>query len=244
LRRETATGTGWRRYTHDGYGEAAGGAPYTGSGGAGRCWPLLALERAHYELAAGNRAEAERLLKVVAGQASDAGMLSEQIWDADDIPECELFNGRPTGSAMPLVWAHAEALKLIRSLHDGQVFDTPPQTVARYLDPDNPAPVSPFTPWRLDLRTAILPEGKRLRIEIPDASIVQWRVDDELVAKTTETRDTGLGIHVADLPTEALTEGQIVRFTVVGSDAIRTIPQDKSDGLLETIEFTIKVVSD
>ena len=33
---------------------------------------------------------------------------------------------------MPLVWAHAEYVKLCRSLGDGRVFDTPPQPVQRY----------------------------------------------------------------------------------------------------------------
>ena len=49
--------------------------------------------------------------------ASDGGLLPEQVWDAPDIPERELFNGRPSGSAMPLVWAHAEyAASSLRSL--------------------------------------------------------------------------------------------------------------------------------
>jgi glucoamylase len=34
---------------------------------------------------------------------------------------------------MPLVWAHAEYLKLRRSLREGRVFDTPPETFKRYL---------------------------------------------------------------------------------------------------------------
>ena len=60
-------------------------------------------------------------------------MLPEQIWDGADVPERELFRGRPSGSAMPLVWAHAEHLKLRRSLRDGKVYDLPPQTWQRYV---------------------------------------------------------------------------------------------------------------
>ena len=44
-----------------------------------------------------------------------------------------LYLGRPTGSAAPLVWAHAEYIKLRRSLRDGFVFDMPSQTCTRYL---------------------------------------------------------------------------------------------------------------
>ena len=48
-------------------------------------------------------------------------------------PQHQLFFGRPSGSAMPLVWAHAEYVKLRRSLEDGKVFDMPTHTVERYL---------------------------------------------------------------------------------------------------------------
>jgi glucoamylase len=68
----------------------------------------------------------------MAGQTSPGGLIPEQVWDAADIPERELFNGHPSGAAMPLVWAHAEYVKLLRSLKDGRVFDMPPQTVQRY----------------------------------------------------------------------------------------------------------------
>jgi glucoamylase len=135
LKVETPFGPCWRRFNGDDYGETKDGEPFPGhgKGGIGRAWPLLTGERAHYELAAGRREEGERLLRVMAAFANDGGMLPEQIWDTDDIPERGLFLGRATGSAMPLAWAHAEYVKLLRSLRDGRVFDTPSQTVERYL---------------------------------------------------------------------------------------------------------------
>ncbi len=48
-------------------------------------------------------------------------MIPEQIWDAPSLDGMEF--GRPTGAAMPLVWAHAEYLKLLRSAVDGRVFE-------------------------------------------------------------------------------------------------------------------------
>ena len=82
-------------------------------------------ERAHYELAAGNYSEARRLLKVIEAQMSPGGFIPEQIWDAEDKPRKELINGKPSGSAMPLVWAHAEYIKLLRSLQDGKSLICP-----------------------------------------------------------------------------------------------------------------------
>ena len=133
LRINTPSGPAWHRYNDDGYGEHEGGSPYDGTG-VGRLWPLLTGERAHYELAAARPAAAQRLLITLEAFANEGGMIPEQLWDSADIPERELFFGRPAGSAMPLVWAHAEYLKLCRSLKDGRVFDTPPQTVQRYID--------------------------------------------------------------------------------------------------------------
>lgn len=65
--------------------------------------------------------------------AQATGLLPEQLCDAPDVPARGVVLGQPSGSAMPLVWAHAEYVKLLRSLRDGRVFDTPAQTVGRYL---------------------------------------------------------------------------------------------------------------
>ena len=92
LKRETATGPGWVRSTYDGYGEKADGSPFKKTG-VGRVWPLLAGERAHYEIALGNRDYALELLRTISRQTSQAGMIPEQVWDAGDIPERYLFNG-------------------------------------------------------------------------------------------------------------------------------------------------------
>ena len=132
LRARTATGPAWYRYNEDGYGEKADASPFDGSG-LGRPWPLLAGERGHYELAAGRPEVALQLLGVMRAQASDGGMLPEQIWDREDVPQNQLINGRASGGAMPLSWAHAEYAKLVRSLRDGRVFDMPNQAYERYV---------------------------------------------------------------------------------------------------------------
>ena len=109
----------WYRYNDDGYGEHADGGPFDGTG-IGRPWPLLAGERAHYELAAGNISGAQELLRVMELSTNGSRLLPEQVWDTADIPDRELFLGKPSGSACPLVWAHSEYIKLVRSLKDGK----------------------------------------------------------------------------------------------------------------------------
>jgi glucoamylase len=209
LRMETPCGPSWYRYRGDQYGEQADGRPYNGSG-IGRCWPLLTGERAHYELAAGHRDEALRLLAAMEASASDGGMIPEQIWDAPDVPERELFFGKPSGSAMPLVWAHAEYVKLRRSLHDGRVFDLPPQTVRRYLVENVQ---SPMLSWRFNHKLDTIPAGKTLRIEARAPATVHWSADGWQTIHDTPTRDTTLRTHLVDLPTAELPPGRLVCFT-------------------------------
>jgi glucoamylase len=209
LKTETATGPLWHRYNGDRYGEHEDGSAFDGTG-VGRGWPLLAGERAHYELALGNVNEAMHLLHVIENQSSSGGMIPEQVWDAGDLTDLELFNGRPSGSAMPLIWAHAEYIKLLRSLREGSVFDMPPQTMQRYVV-DNVVPK--IFIWRFNHKCRDISAGQTLRIELQTKSSVHWSADSWRVVQDTMTEDTQLGIHFADLATGSLPPGTMIAFT-------------------------------
>ncbi len=222
LRVDLPYGPGWRRYNGDGYGEHEDGRAYDGTG-IGRVWPLLAGERAHYELAAGRRDMAEKLLSVLEASASPGKLLPEQVWDTAPIPALELEPGRPSGSAMPLVWAHAEHIKLIRSLSDGAVFDRPPQPARRYLREKRTARCRP---WRMDWRTPRVPAGKVLRLDLAAPALVHWSTDDWKTRTDVSTRDTGLGLHTVDLPTEGLSHGSTIVFTWLDLSTNHWVDQD------------------
>ena len=207
LRTHTATGPAWYRYNRDGYGEKEDGAPFDGTG-VGRPWPLLAGERAHYELAAGRPEVAMQLLGVMRAQASDGGMLPEQVWDGPDLPEFELVNGRATGGAMPLVWAHAEYAKLVRSLHDGRIFDMPQQPYERYV---RERVGCDLTLWAGHCRAPSMPVGNRLRIQTPEDVTVRW-VGDGGAPVEVHGRDTKVGAWLTDLDTVRLPVGAVIQF--------------------------------
>jgi glucoamylase len=230
LRVETKTGAGWKRSTDDGYGEKADGRPFD-KRGIGRCWPLLAGERAHYELAAGRKDCALEVLKTIARQTSQCGMIPEQIWDADDIPEHYLFNGHPTGSGMPLAWAHAEYIKLLRSLHEGAVWDRIPQTEQRYQLERRTAS---FQIWTPDQPRGWLTPGKDLRIDLGVPARVRWsasRYDGK-----TRTEDSGLGLYCATLSARDLPPGTTLRVTLKTEE----VTDDKTE---IPASFTIRVKS-
>jgi glucoamylase len=159
----------------------------------------------------------------MAAFAGEGKLIPEQVWDTHDIPEHRLFLGRPTGSAMPLVWAHAEYVKLCRSLRDGRVFDMPPQTSSRY---SGKTPSTPYATWRFDRRISAMPAGKLLRIELLNPAVVHYSTDAWNNSHDMPSRDTGLGVQVVDLPVNRVSAGAEVRFTVYWRDAGRWEGQD------------------
>lgn len=209
LKVETPYGDCWHRYNHDGYGEHADGSPFNGTG-IGRLWPLLTGERAHYELAAGNYKRAEELLKTMEGFSNEGGMIPEQIWDSEDIPHYELFFGRPAGSAMPLVWAHSEYLKLCRSVREKTVFDMPPQTVERYLKNKTQ---SGYDFWRFNRKLKTISKKKKLRIETEVPCFVHWTTNNWKSVRDTTSKDAGVGMHVVDINLSRVKAGSRLLFT-------------------------------
>ncbi|MCJ7782147.1 MAG: glucan 1,4-alpha-glucosidase, partial [Acidimicrobiia bacterium] len=240
LKVDLPQGPGFRRYNQDGYGEHADGSPFDGTG-IGRVWPLLAAERAHFELAAGRPETATALAKTVELSANDGGMLPEQTWDGPDLPDRELWTGRPSGSAMPLVWAHAEYLKLKRSLLEGRVFDMPPQPVHRY---QRDRIVFPYSIWRFNHKCRTMPEGAVLRVELQAPAVVRWSSDAWENDLDVSTSDTGLGIHHADLDTAGLPATSNITFTFRWTDENRwegfdfsvdvVAPGTRQDGITRT----------
>jgi glucoamylase len=109
------------------------------------------------------------------------------------------------------VWAHSEYIKLRRSLRDGKIFDQPPQTVQRYLRDKKKAT---YFAWRFNNRCRSIPQGKKLRIVLTAPAMVHYGFDGWQTSADTNTRDTGLGTHVADLPSEGLSAGSEIVFTL------------------------------
>jgi len=201
LKRELPQGPGWLRYNWDGYGNHADGSPFQGWG-QGAPWPLLTGERAHYELAAGNDISA--LIKTYEAYATCGQMMPEQVWDQDDIPETSMRKGQPTGSAVPLVWAHAEYLKLLRSAVDGKVFDRIDPVYARYCDTENDERHCSLRRHKLEiysLRRPIqtIPAESALRILDERRFEVTWTTDGWETKQTTSSHSLGSAGHSADI---------------------------------------------
>ncbi len=207
LKVQTPFGPCWRRYNYDGYGQRDGGGPYQGWG-QGRAWPLLTGERGHYALAAGR--DVKVFITAMEGFASPTGLLPEQIWDERDRPEVHMFLGRPTGAAMPLMWAHAEYVKLLRSAYDGHVFDLIPEVANRYLR-DRGA-CKPLEIWKPNRQVHAVKRGWTLRVQAPAPFRLHWSRDDWHTVMDTPSSPTALGIACVDIPV-APSQQAPIRFT-------------------------------
>jgi glucoamylase len=207
LKRDLPQGACWRRYNHDGYGQKADGSAYDGTG-EGRCWPLLAGERAHYELAAGR--DPLPFIEAMEKFSNEGGMLPEQIWDADDLPDRYMKRGGPTGAAMPLCWAHAEYATLVRSRKDGVCFDRIEPVYQRYAKAGTGSKIEM---WTLAHQVQRIAKGKTLRIITDKAAKIHWSFDGWTTANDSQTHDTGFGCWFADLPSDQLPAGANIVFT-------------------------------
>jgi glucoamylase len=215
LKYENPLGPVWYRYNRDGYGEHADGKAFDGTG-IGRPWPLLTGERAHYEIAAGNYTYAKKLLRTMENYANESGLFPEQIWDSEDIPEYELYTGKATGGAMPLVWAHSEYIKLCRSLKTKQIFDMPLHTHQRYIVEKK---TSDIFIWNFHTQYKTIPKGKILRIECLTSAIVRWTSDNWTTTNEIKTLDSCIGNHFADIPSSMLNHGHKISFTFYWMDS-------------------------
>lgn len=207
LKTDTPKGPVWHRYNEDGYGEHPDGTPFDGWG-RGRGWPLLAGERGHFALLAGE--DAQPYLQTMIQMTGKGGLLSEQVWDSEAIPERGLYPGQPSGSAMPLVWAHAEFIKLALSINAGVPVDRPVRTWARY---GGRRPKLDYDLWQPRQRLPKLLIGKELRLMFPEPAVVHWGINGWQNLADVATENWGLG-HVALISTAKFKAGDLIDFTI------------------------------
>ncbi|WP_445632558.1 glycoside hydrolase family 15 protein [Nostoc sp. DSM 114161] len=211
LKVNTPVGPCWHRYNHDGYGQQKDGSPYMGWG-KGRAWPLLTGERGHYELVIGGNVKT--YIKAMEGFASDTCLLPEQVWDEADKSDVHMFLGKATGSAMPLMWAHAEYIKLLRSTQDGQVFDFIPEVANRYLGERKQC--KSLEIWKFNRQINKVQRGYTLRIQALISFQLHWSDDNWQTVKDTPSISTKLGVNFVDIP---VVNQQAISFTFFWIDS-------------------------
>jgi glucoamylase len=213
LKVETPNGPVWRRYNDDGYGEHRDGSAFDGTG-HGRGWPLLTGERGHYALSAGE--DVLPYLNAMAAMSGTLGLIPEQVWDEAPIPKYDLKPGEPSGSAMPLVWAHSEYIKLCFGKALGYPVDRPTATWKRY---HGARPKIDYQIWQPKSPVHHLRVGDSLLIVLPTQASVRWGTNGWNDVQDVRTQDTGLTVHAVELQVLHLSPGDTVQFTFFWPDS-------------------------
>lgn len=218
----TPSGPLYRRYNGDGYGEHPDGRAFNGNG-VGRAWPLLVGERGHLALLSGE--DPLPYLHTMWRCSSVGGLLPEQVWDSAPIPELGLEPGRPSGSAMPLVWAHAEFLKLLVARERQHPVERL-QTVAQRYDPGRhngqaqledlgeraDAPAGTWH-WRNEVPVLQLEAGRSLVIEDRQCFTLQIGFDGWRRVEARVAVEQPFGLWGVRLPAAELAGLKEVNFT-------------------------------
>lgn len=220
LKTDTPNGPVWHRYNGDGYGEQKDGSPFNGIG-CGRGWPLLTGERGHYALLAGE--DPIPYLKAMEAMTGPGGLLPEQVWDLNPIPQYHLEPGKPSGSAMPLVWAHGEFIKLCYSWKLGYPVDRPVATWNRY---QGVRPRITYDIWGPAYRPRSIHAGNHLTLALKAPACIHWGRNGWQDTRDNETRNTGLDVYVFDLPIAEFRTGETVQFTIYWLDQKRWEDKD------------------
>ena len=202
----TPSGTVYHRYNQDGYGEHPDGSAYDGSG-VGRAWPLLSGERGHLALGLGEDAEVH--FRTMLRCAGRGGLLPEQVWDAVPIPAHGLAPGRPSGSAMPLLWSHAELVKLAVALRTGRPAERLATVEARYR---TPRPASAYR-WRDRTPVHRLPASRCLIVEDEVPFVLHYGSDGWNDVREAEATSGPFGLYRVVLPQSAMTGHVRLDFT-------------------------------
>ena len=136
-------------------------------------------------------------------------MLPEQVWDEADLPGKHLYFGKATGAATPLMWAHAEYIRLLRSTSDGVVFDLLPEVADRYLPHTD---CEAIEVWKPNRQVQSVERSMTLRILAPRPFLLRWTPDDWSSHLDDHATGTSVGIWYHDISPRDYT-GNDIRFT-------------------------------
>lgn len=212
LRAELPTGIAYYRYNGDGYGEHEDGTPFDGLG-VGRPWPLLAGERGHYAALSGE--DPMPYLNSMLRMVGKGGLIPEQVWDGEPMPEHGLVPGEPSGSAMPLVWAHGELLKLLATQTTGRPAELFDVIASRYA---GKRPSAATWHWRESSPFAAIAKGKAISIEACDPFTLHFGLDGWEHAGNKPSVPNGLGMHCVLFTAADLEGHKTLDFTFRSAD--------------------------
>jgi glucoamylase len=208
----TPSGAVYHRYNEDGYGEYPDGRPFDGNG-VGRAWPLLVGERGHLAMQSGE--DPISYLRTMWRCSSIGGLLPEQVWDSAPIAALGLEPGRPSGSAMPLLWSHAEFLKLLIAREDRRPIELLQAVEQRYRVSGDQYAARQAAAWHWRTEVPVLQHeiGRALLIEDRSAFALHFGFDGWQRVEERAASAEPFGMWAVRLSAAELTGAAELNFT-------------------------------
>jgi glucoamylase len=122
-----------------------------------------------------------------------------------------MYKGQSAGSAQPLVWAHSEYIKLLRSAVDGKVFDCIPVVAERYgVMPGERKFNCNIEIFQTSRPVASIAAGKTLRVVDTARFRMLYTTDNWATSVTYQSHPVGYAGSYSDIHTTPGQAGKIV----------------------------------
>jgi glucoamylase len=108
------------------------------------------------------------------------------------------------------MWAHAEYVKLLRSVHGGKVCDLITEVAKRYLGDRDGRQL--FEVWKFGRQARSVKRGYVLRVQAQASFRLHWSDDEWRTVRDTSSAATTLGVEFVDIPIPEAQQAP-VRFT-------------------------------
>jgi glucoamylase len=125
---------------------------------------------------------------------------------------------------MPLMWAHAEYIKLLRSTADGKVYDAIPEVAERYLGVRGKR--KQLEVWKPSRHVRFMRAGEILRVQGTGPFTLHWSSDNWKSVQDTKSTRNALEIDYVDLMDIVTSPGMCIRFTFLWTKGDRWEGQD------------------
>jgi len=117
---------------------------------------------------------------------------------------------------MPLMWAHAEYIKLLRSTADGKVYDAIPEVAERYLGKRNDR--TRLEVWKPTRHVRFMRVGEVLRVHGDAPFTLRWSSDKWKTVNDSKSMQNALQLDYVDLKDAATKAGTCLCFTFLWTE--------------------------
>ena len=131
---------------------------------------------------------------------------------------------------MPLAWAHAEYIQLVRSAADGQVASLISAVADRYRARSTALPLEI---WKFNRQVRSVPAGGTLRIQVASSFRLRWTLDEWQHGHDTDSTSIQTGHHHVDIRVPSAQRAP-VRFTFFWTTVGRWEGRDFRVGMIHS----------